>query len=454
MRIFGYYKVTMTKYTNAVFKFLSVSFLGVCFIAGMTGCENFRLLSRDLKTVDENSYRVGGLITNADAQSVKVRVGVVEWDRKASQIRSVDRLDLSAGGGFAFLVRNPENQYVFASADLNNNGQWDLGEPAWAYTNQEGQLAPVPLSKENPVVHLRGALSTATRLPDSLIEDGYRWLEGRKVEDALTKLGICFVMGEVVTLDDPRFKTERGPDGLWTPASLAMKQGFGIYFLEKYDPARIPVLFIHGAGGTPQDWRTAMEKLDRKKYQPWFYFYPSGLRLDALSETLNEGVKLLHNRYPFKRLHVVAHSMGGLIARDFLSKNVIHDGCSYIDTFISVSSPFNGHEAAGMGVQWAPSVVPSWYDMEVGSDFLRSLFKDSLKGKVKHHLFYSHKAKHSPVMPSENDGAVSLASQLRHEAQEDAASVQGYYEDHVSILKATHALRRAAEILDEASPKK
>jgi hypothetical protein len=92
--------------------------------------------------------------------------------------------------------------------------------------------------------------------------------------------------------------------------------------------------------------------------------------------------------------------------------------------------------------------------MEVGSEFLRSLFKDPLKGKVNHHLFYSHKAKHSPVMPSENDGAVSLASQLRREAQEDAASVQGYYEDHVSILKATHALRRAAEILDEASPKK
>jgi pimeloyl-ACP methyl ester carboxylesterase len=419
----------------------------------MTGCANFRLLSIDLKKIDENSYRIGGLITNADAQSVKVRVGVVEWDRKANQILSADRLDLSAGGGFAFLVRNPANQYVFASADLNANGRWDLGEPTWAYTNETGQLAPVPITKDKPIAHLRGELSTITRLPDSLMDDGYRWLEGRKVEDLLTKLGICFVMGEVVSLDDPRFQAERGPDGLWTPASMAMKQGFGIYFLEKYDPARIPVLFIHGAGGTPQDWRYAMEKLDRKKYQPWFYFYPSGLRLDNLAETLNEGITLLHKRYPLKRLHVVAHSMGGLIARDFLAKNVIRDGCSYIDTFISVSSPFNGHEAAGMGVQWAPAIVPSWRDMEIGSEFLRGLFKDPLKGKVKHHIFYSHKATSSPVMPAENDGTVSLTSQLRAEAQADAASVQGYYEDHVSILKSSFALRRAAEILDEASRK-
>ena len=52
----------------------------------------------------------------------------------------------------------------------------------------------------------------------------------------------------------------------------------------------------------------------------------------------------------------------------------------------------------------------------------------------------------------ENDGTVSVASQLRPEAKADAASVQGYDEDHVSILSARAPLTRAKEILDAVTP--
>jgi alpha-beta hydrolase superfamily lysophospholipase len=46
------------------------------------------------------------------------------------------------------------------------------------------------------------------------------------------------------------------------------------------------------------------------------------MQLHQTANALNEGVELLHERYGFKRLHVAAHSMGGLVARDFL----IHEG--------------------------------------------------------------------------------------------------------------------------------
>ncbi len=161
-------------------------------------------------------------------------------------------------------------------------------------------------------------------------------------------------------------------------------------------------------------------------------------------------MKLLHDRYGFQRLDVVAHSMGGLVSRQFIVKNVIEDQQDYIRTFITFSTPWGGHEAAAMGVKWAPTVVPSWRDMESGSDFLDQLFDRRLKGKVDHHLFYSHHAKRSAIMPAENDGTVSVASQLRTEAKADAASVQGYDEDHVSILSARAPLQRAREILDAA----
>ena len=70
---------------------------------------------------------------------------------------------------------------------------------------------------------------------------------------------------------------------------------------------------------------------------------------------------------------------------------------------------------------------------------------------MNHHLFYSHRAKRSLILPAENDGSVSVASQLRPEAKADAASVQGYNENHVSILSARAPLTRAKEILDAAT---
>ena len=412
-------------------------------IPAFTGCANFRHLAADLKPF-QNDYRISGVIENADDFKVPVRVSVVEWDRADNKIYSGDRLELTAGGVFAFSVESPVNQHLAAFADSNRDGKWQQGEAVWMHDG------PVPLDGDERHARVRGRLSTANRLPPELEQAGKEALAGRTVDEVIRHRGIRFTPGEVANLDDPRFAATRGADGLWTPATLAIHNGFGVYFLERYDPSRIPVLFVHGAAGSPQDWRTAMEKIDRRRYQPWFYFYPSGGRLENAAGALNEGVKVLHDRYGFKRLDVVAHSMGGLVSRRFVVKNVIEDGHGYIRNFITFSTPWDGHEAAAMGVKWAPTVVPSWYDMKQGSDFLDHLFDRRLKGKVNYHLFYSHHAKRSPIMPAENDGTVSVPSQLRAEAKAEALSVQGYDEDHVSILSARAPLLRAKQILDAA----
>jgi hypothetical protein len=142
--------------------------------------------------------------------------------------------------------------------------------------------------------------------------------------------------------------------------------------------------------------------------------------------------------------------MGGLVARRFVDENAIVGGADYIHTLVTFSTPWAGHEAAALGVKWAPSVVPSWRDMEVGSDYLAHLFDRPLKGRVAHYLVYGHRAKRSFLMPGENDGTVSVASQLRPEAKADAASVQGYDEDHLTILSASTPLQRLEAILNSA----
>jgi pimeloyl-ACP methyl ester carboxylesterase len=412
-------------------------------------CANFRKLGKDLKILDQE-YRISGIVANADSYQVPVRATVVEWDTESNKVFSGDRVDLTSGGAFLFLVKSPRNQYVAAYADQNRDGKYNPGEPAWMHGGPDGKPAPVGLSGETRVVRVTGQLTSKTQIPASLLQAVAAALGDKKVDDVIRKHGIRFALGETARLDDPRFAATRGEDGLWTPATFAIESGFGIYFLDRFDPAKTPVLFVHGAAGSPQDWRQAMEKLDRDIYQPWFYVYPSGMRLAQAGNALNEGVKILHQRYDFKRLHVVAHSMGGLVARDFIIKNHIVGGHRYIHTFITFSSPWDGHEAAAMGVKFAPKVVPSWYDMSHGSDFLTHLYDQRLKGKVNHHLFYSHKASKSRILPPENDGTVSVASQTRKEAVNDAVEVRGFDEDHVSILSSREALKAGKAILDRA----
>ncbi|QJE95705.1 esterase/lipase family protein [Luteolibacter luteus] len=416
----------------------------------LTSCGNFRRLAGDLKVIDEE-YRIYGVIRNADTQKVPVYAGVVEWHRGDARVYSGDRIELPPGGAFAFSVKSPLHQHVVAFADRNRSGTYDSGEPMWIHTGTDGKPSPVKLDGEHRAAKVDGQLSSGT-IPRDLHDAMTAFLAGRSVNEVVTNHGVRLSVGEGAKLDEPRFAATRGEDGLWTPATMAITSGFGIYFLEPYDPSRTPVLFIHGAAGSPQDWRFAMERLDRQRYQAWFAFYPSGGRLDNSAELLNQGVKLLHQRYEFRRLHVVAHSMGGLMARRFVQKNVLEDRQKYINTFITFSSPWGGHEAAAAGVKWAPSVVPSWRDMEQGSSFLDHLFDQRLKGKVNHHLFYSHHSSRSFSMPAENDGTVSVASQLRPEAKDDAVSIQGYNEDHVSILSAPAALTRAKAVLDAATP--
>jgi pimeloyl-ACP methyl ester carboxylesterase len=417
----------------------------------VVSCANFKKLGRDLAVID-NEYRISGIIENADDQRHPVRVAVIEWERDSNQIFAADILTPAPGGAFGFIVRNPRNQYLAAFADADGDGRHTPGEPWWMHCDASGEPQPVVLDSDTRTVRLHGRLDASR--PASAgelrraIDDA---LQGRKISDFATKQGIRFALGEIATLDDPRFSATRGEDGLWTPATFAVQDGFGVYFLDPYDPAKTPVLFVHGAAGSPQDWRLAMERIDRRRYQPWFYVYPSGMRLDSTANALDEGIHYLHRRYKFSHIHVAAHSMGGLVSRRFILDHLKRPDAVSIPTFITFSSPWGGHEAAAIGVRRAPKVVPSWRDMAGGSAFLDQLYSTSLKGRVNHHLFYSHRASRSIILPEENDGTVSVASQLRPEARADAVSILGFDEDHLSILKARAPLRAARQILDAAS---
>src|SRR5262249_26879527 len=149
-------------------------------------------------------------------------------------------------------------------------------------------------------------------------------------------------IGEVAPLDDERFSPEIGQEGMWAPFDFTANVGGGVYFLEPYDSARIPVLFVSGIGGNPRQWGSFVDALDKRRYQAWFFLYPSGARLFNTARLLDACIGSLHRRYGFERLFVTAHSMGGLVARGFIRENQSDPKNRYLRLFVSVATPWNG----------------------------------------------------------------------------------------------------------------
>lgn len=203
-----------------------------------------------------------------------------------------------------------------------------------------------------------------------------------------------------------------------------------------HDPERIPVLFVHGAQGTPLEFASLIESLNRETFEPWVFSYPSALRLEPVADFLDLCLTQLHSEFGFERIFVVAHSMGGLVARALLNDFRAEGKAGWIPLFVSLSTPWQGHDAAETGVERSPVVVPSWRDMAPSSAFLSALLEVPLSEETRFHLLFSF-AGHRGIDPGAdaNDGVVTLESQLEPHAQEQAFGVHGFPTSHTGILQ-------------------
>jgi pimeloyl-ACP methyl ester carboxylesterase len=93
----------------------------------------------------------------------------------------------------------------------------------------------------------------------------------------------------------------------------------GLYFLQPYDPDRIPVVFVHGLFSTPFTWAETINGLQadaeiRKRYQFWVFAYPTGNPILYSALRLREELARVDKLYPnHKPYVVVGHSMGGML---------------------------------------------------------------------------------------------------------------------------------------------
>jgi pimeloyl-ACP methyl ester carboxylesterase len=254
--------------------------------------------------------------------------------------------------------------------------------------------------------------------------------------------------GTLVAWDDPRFSPEAAGEGMWTPHEAFKKYGAGMFFVEPYDPARVPVVFVHGINGSARDFKTVIDNLDRSRFQAWVFQYPSGFRLELINEFLFRILEDLQVRYRFDRYAIVAHSMGGLVSRGAVNKIVARGGKQPIALYVTISTPWEGHEAAEMGTRYSPVVLPVWLDMSPGSPYLAELFRTKLPDSMPYYLFFGFRG------GSGSDGTVSLKSMLDLAGQDQAVRIAGLPEDHMSILASGTLIERLNAVLARhAAPK-
>lgn len=124
------------------------------------------------------------------------------------------------------------------------------------------------------------------------------------------------------------FKNAPEPDGI---SGLLDVEGFndkkGLYMLQPYQKGKIPVVFIHGLLSTPSTWIRMINGVMgdpelRAKYQPWFFFYPTGNPILLSASVLRESLLKVRKAFDpektdkaFDEMVLVGHSMGGVISR-------------------------------------------------------------------------------------------------------------------------------------------
>ncbi len=354
-------------------------------------------------------------------------------------IRSADHFVLESAGKWIFTLA-PGRYRLLAFADHSGDLEYQSGEPL--VLDETLDCAPGQRISGR-------SLKLAAADADPLDGRGLRVTRERSATKAgsgtLVSLGEATAFGEITTLDHARFAPAVARDSLWRPVDFYRHHRGGIYFLEPHDPDRIPVLMVHGINGSPRVFEAIIQGLDHDRYQPWLYYYPSGISLTSNVDQLEQIMGDLEIRHEVEELRVIAHSMGGLIARAWLLQRPAR---ARVTDLVTISTPWGGHAGAGLGVDHAPAVVPVWRDMAPKSEFLNRLFAEEPEGRklpreTAKHMLFSYRSGRG------GDGVASMDSMLLPRAQAEARSLWGIKADHAGILAKPETLERIDWLLGD-----
>ncbi|CAH6996523.1 Alpha/beta hydrolase [Vibrio chagasii] len=377
----------------------------------LSGCGNFRNLSNEIEAIDSitNQYMI---TLNQPASGSAVVIEQIKDINKSEVdgydgIIDSDSIHLHVSNNIHYLlIFEDKNQDLTLQADeafsvINLRDHEDRSTIEVSLTVNES---------EAPRAFVDRSLSSLLKIELDLVD-----------------------IGTVVDLSNPPFEKGNAKLGMWQPLTFLLEDNAGLYFLSEYDPNKIPILFVHGINATALDFAPLIKKIDQSKYQVWVFNYPSGLSLSLNSKGLNNLLHTIVSEYKNQQLHVVAHSMGGLVVTNSIRQCRIGQLCDFVSSVTTISSPFGGVDSAKQGVEYSPVVMPAWVDLNPDGKFIADLFIDSSKIHIPHFLAFGYNSG-DLFNTNSNDGVINLSSQLSRPAQLNADQIRGYNENHLSIL--------------------
>lgn len=419
----------------------------------VTGCSYVEMVQRHSRLRDafEKEPRLGLVQEFAPEQCLQI-VGGLHSDPNRDEPLAIIALSqqyapnevvgwrMVPGSVGYYSVLLPEGHYdLLVLADLNRDGVFGDDEV----------VGRTPAGAPFAVDRVRSA--------DGFLLDGPALrldYEHPSVEDLPVPIKVGVNSQVINSLDDDFFDPGYGVMGLYNPSKfLEHTQGY-LFGLEPLDEGKTQLLFVHGVTGTPRDWKFFVEGIDRSRFQPWFFFYPAGLPLERTGAILAQLIEHLATgpRFKLERLVVVAHSMGGLVARSALQRLSASHTPAYLKMYVSLSTPYGGHDAAGAAEEHAPEVVPSWRDLAPGSPFLRALAATPLPADLPFFLVFSYGNPARMKFGPSSDGVVTLRSELALAVQLQATRSYGFDVSHTGILESVAVRDLFNQLITPAAP--
>ncbi|MEQ1852122.1 MAG: alpha/beta fold hydrolase [Chthoniobacteraceae bacterium] len=139
------------------------------------------------------------------------------------------------------------------------------------------------------------------------------------------------------------------------------------------DPARPPVLLVHGIFSTARDMERLARHLRSRGHEVHVpTLTPNGGQA-PLEDLARQLAQYAEREFRGRRFDLVGFSMGGLVSRYYLQRL---GGGDRVNRFVTLAAPHHGTRMARLGK------LPGWVQMRPGSEFLDDLARDadSLRG--------------------------------------------------------------------------
>ncbi|KKL07087.1 hypothetical protein LCGC14_2589530 [marine sediment metagenome] len=372
-------------------------------------------INRQSKQIDDFAKIEGRVLNQSATQNQQAQMYVLLFQENAGVLELMNRYAVTPRGDYIFHLL-PGEYTVAAFADDNLDVQYLRGEPAVYLGMESGRPERFVMQKGEHKV-----------LPTLVIE---RAIVHSPLTPTTTNFSpVVANIGKVISLDDPIFSSANAKMGLWRPVDFLETVGGGMYMLQDYQPNKIPIIFIHGINGHSAMFSDMVAAIDRTRFQPWVLYYPSGVRLDMIRDYLLRAVNELQAKHQFQQFYLVAHSMGGLMARSFVQQYQQNPNGATLGLVVTVNSPLAGIDSAATGVRTSPIVLPVWRDVASNSDYIKKIQAERWPEAVPYYLVFSYQ------QGKDGDGVVPMRSQLSLSLQQAALAIVGFDAEHTAILK-------------------